>query len=96
MRVQIRTRELELSAEARRKIESSVRLTIGPLSAKVPVASVAFRKVEVLGAEPAVHCRVRLRQDDGGVLTVEDTATDVEAAMRIAAWRLQHRLRREG
>jgi len=73
-----------------------VRLALGPRAASVPLASIAFHKVEKGSAPAAVHCRLRLRQEDGVVLEVEDSAADLESALRDAAWRLQHRLRRNG
>jgi len=84
-------------ANMRRRLERRLRLVVGrraPSISSVEVYVSRARSEEPAAAAARHRCRIRARLQDGSVVHVEEEGEDVDAAVGVAAWRLDRRLDR--
>lgn len=101
MRIRFVAHDGGVPLELRRRVEQRLRLVVGRRAPSVAIVELSLTRAGADASAPldasngtSQCCRIRARLVSGVQLLVEEWGPDIEAAVDVAAWRLDRRLDR--
>jgi len=93
MKLRIQADDVDLSQALRNSIDGHFRIALGSRSSRFRSARIGFSKGR--NAVGQIRCRISVRGAEGLSENIEETARDLETAMKWAIWRLIRSLDRK-
>ncbi len=99
MRLEIRSKHYPLDDDRRQEIERRIRFALGRFVGRISLVTVSLTDVNGPRGGADKHCRLVAKLIPAGSVTIEETHTDVAAAVALAAdragWSVNRELKRQ-